>query len=375
MVAGLLVTGDATVAAAGTVTEVDGDQVWAFGHPFLGGGHLALPMARASVVAVLPSQLSSFKFFNVGEVVGALEVDRTHGVWGRLGRSVPLVPVDVEVHGRSYHFESVRHPVLLPLMVAYVTHSSYAARGRTFGEQTVGLRIEVVYAGGHEAVVEETYASVDAAARAAALSSALVAYLEGSPFTAPMVERVQVQLRAAERFERAEIVDAIADRSVVRPGETVNVRIRLRRFRGDMVERRMQIVVPRELPAGRVDVVVADGASWTAYDMQMRPLRPASFDDELQLVGRLIPSTRLVLALERREVGVVVPGGSMAAPPSVVVTLRSGLGPNLETTTHRVVHVVEEAMAVPVLGAQRIPLLVRQDGETGRSNSPAAAAP
>jgi len=45
MVAGVLVTGDATVAVGGTVTEVRGDRVWAFGHPFLGGGALEMPLA------------------------------------------------------------------------------------------------------------------------------------------------------------------------------------------------------------------------------------------------------------------------------------------------------------------------------------------
>jgi hypothetical protein len=70
-------------------------------------------------------------------------------------------------------------------------------------------------------------------------------------------------------------------------------------------------------------------------------------------------SRRLVLALERRQVGVALPGGTLSVPPSVVVQLRSGLGANLETTEYGVVARVEQEMPTVVLGAARLPLTVR----------------
>jgi hypothetical protein len=112
----------------------------------------------------------------------------------------------------------------------------------------------------------------------------------------------------------------------------------------------------------RIDIVVADGASWTAYDLQMRPGVPASFADDVALLGRLVPSTRLVVALEQRDPGVMVRGGTVAAPASVVLALRAGLGPNMATTSYRVVAMHQEEMPHPVLGAQRLTLRVRTDG-------------
>ena len=61
----------------------------------------------------------------------------------------------------------------------------------------------------------------------------------------------------------------------------------------------------------------------------MRPLQPASFDDEVRLVNSLEPSTVLIAALERSDPGMVVAGGSLSTPPSIVMQLRSALGPNL----------------------------------------------
>ena len=56
-----LVTGDLEFGATGTVTEVDGNRVYAFGHPFYGLGPTQFPMTRAYVHAVLPSLFSSIE--------------------------------------------------------------------------------------------------------------------------------------------------------------------------------------------------------------------------------------------------------------------------------------------------------------------------
>jgi hypothetical protein len=359
MVAAVMVDGDAVLAAGGTVTEIRGDQIWAFGHPFLGAGDVDMPLARARVLTVLPSQAESFKFFQVGETIGALRSDRTHGVWGELGSPASMVPVVVTVDGHEYSFRSLRHPVLMPLITSYLTQASLTARGRAFGNQTVALEIEVEYPGGLRAELSETYASGQAPQEAAAMVGAAVGYLENSPFEGPEVERVRIRLNTSERLETATVVDATPERVIVKPGEALGVRLRLRPVQGDEYTRLTEIPIPPQLPEGRVDLVVADGASWTVYDLQMRPTLPASFDDELGMFERLVPSSRVVLALERRQTGVSLEGGSVSLPPSLVVQLRSALGPNLKTWEYGVVGRVEEAMPTSVLGAQRIPLTVR----------------
>jgi hypothetical protein len=359
MVAAVMVDGDAVLAAGGTVTEIRGDQIWAFGHPFLGAGDVDMPLARARVLTVLPSQAESFKFFQVGETIGALRSDRTHGVWGELGSPASMVPVVVTVDGHEYSFRSLRHPVLMPLITSYLTQASLTARGRAFGNQTVALEIEVEYPGGLRAELSETYASGQAPQEAAAMVGAAVGYLENSPFEGPEVERVRIRLNTSERLETATVVDATPERVIVKPGEALGVRLRLRPVQGDEYTRLTEIPIPPQLPEGRVDLVVADGASWTVYDLQMRPTLPASFGDELGMFERLVPSSRVVLALERRQTGVSLEGGSVSLPPSLVVQLRSALGPNLKTWEYGVVGRVEEAMPTSVLGAQRIPLTVR----------------
>ena len=95
----------------------------------------------------------------------------------------------------------------------------------------------------------------------------------------------------------------------------------------------------------------------------MRPLQPATFSDEVRLINSLQPSTTLVAALERQDLGIAVAGGSLSAPPSVVLQLHSALGRNLETVSYAVVATDELRVPMAVSGAQRIQLTVRKGNQ------------
>ena len=359
MIAAVMVDGDVTLAAGGTVTEVRDDRLWAFGHPFLGAGSIAMPLSRAGVVAVLPNLMNSFKFFTIGEPIGAIVADLRDGIFGRLGAEAPMVPITVTVNEHRYSYRAVRHPALLPLLAGYLSQASQGVGGRSFGDQTVAVEVSVSYPGDQTATVSATVASSQASAEASAFTTAVVAYLEGSAFEGPEIESIAISLETVERLEAATILDIVPERRVVYPGDELAVHFRLRPHRGAEEVHTVKVRVPAGIPEGRVDLVGADGAAWTAYDLQMRPLRPASFADEVRLVNSLDPSTSLVAVLERRDVGVAVAGGTVSAPPSVVIQMQSALGPNLDTVAYSVVAKAEVKMPFPISGAQRIPLTVR----------------
>ena len=88
-VAAILVKGDLSAAVVGTVTYVEGDNVLAFGHPFLQTGTADLPMASAYVYAILTSQSNSVKMASPREIVGRIHQDRMAGIAGYFGRIIP----------------------------------------------------------------------------------------------------------------------------------------------------------------------------------------------------------------------------------------------------------------------------------------------
>src|SRR5205814_1710808 len=61
-----LINGDLALGATGTVTNVIGDRVYAFGHPFYNLGPTTFPMTTALVHVVLPSLMASTKIASLG---------------------------------------------------------------------------------------------------------------------------------------------------------------------------------------------------------------------------------------------------------------------------------------------------------------------
>ena len=80
-----IVSGDFNMGATGTVTEVIGNRVYAFGHPFFNLGPIAFPMTKAYIHALLPSMTSSMKISTLGDVIGTVHQDRATTIAGLTG--------------------------------------------------------------------------------------------------------------------------------------------------------------------------------------------------------------------------------------------------------------------------------------------------
>src|SRR3954465_12973761 len=105
----MLVGGDLQLGATGTVTHIDGDRVYAFGHPMYNLGPTEFPMTRAYVYTVLPSLFSSMKLSSTGEVIGTVLQDRATAIAGKLGDGPHMIPITVSLQSaraakQTFHF-------------------------------------------------------------------------------------------------------------------------------------------------------------------------------------------------------------------------------------------------------------------------------
>jgi hypothetical protein len=120
-----LMSGDLELGATGTVTEVDGDRVYAFGHPFYGLGPTQFPLTRAQVVVVLPSLSSSMKIASTGEVIGTVLQDRATTIAGTLGAGPSMIPITLNLNAergtrKTFKMAMVRDQLFTPLL-AYLS--------------------------------------------------------------------------------------------------------------------------------------------------------------------------------------------------------------------------------------------------------------
>ncbi len=89
-----LLLGELTFAGLGTISFVDGDRVYGFGHSMSDAGPVALPIIEAKVLGEISSVSAPFKFAALNPTVrGTLTEDRLPGVRGVLDDGPDLVPI------------------------------------------------------------------------------------------------------------------------------------------------------------------------------------------------------------------------------------------------------------------------------------------
>ena len=89
-----VVLGEITGGAIGTISYVDGDRVYGFGHPMDQFGSVELPIIEARVLGEISNLAAPYKFTTLNPTVrGTLTEDRRPAVRGVLGDGPELVPV------------------------------------------------------------------------------------------------------------------------------------------------------------------------------------------------------------------------------------------------------------------------------------------
>lgn len=331
-VAGLLVDGDLRLAATGTVTDLHAGEVLAFGHPFLGLGALSVPMATAEVITVMSSSFSSFKISNLGQVIGAFELDRKAGVRGHLGRTAPMIPMAIRIEGdvdREYAIRVVDLPLMAPSLVATAVLGAVDATTQIGGLQGVDLDAVLelerpAEASGGEGVslgqlrIRQSFDGEGAPFTAALHLFSFTAYLMNNDLEPLTLRSVDVTLTQHPEPRTARLVAAHSSKTLVRPGERVTLHLDLAEYRGERTRRSLDVTIPTGLPDGRYSLLVGDGVSVDAARFAVEPPAPVSLDQALRLLRSLHSRNELVVLGVFGGAGLAVAGEVLPQLPGSV---------------------------------------------------------
>jgi hypothetical protein len=314
-VAVLLVSGDAQLAATGTVSEIDGDDLLAFGHPFLGAGPVSLPMYEAEVVGVLPSRQISFKLTNPTREIGALLLDRPTGVAGRLGVHADTMPVEVEVTGESgeshlFHYQVARHPSVGPPLVYWCVQNSLSALSDLSTLNTAQMSLELDIQGEEPLKSEAAVTGLETGGALAKEVLLPLNLLTFNPGHSVRVEKTKLSL-TLRRGRQSANVDRVRVRPArPKPSDTLTVGVELLPYRSEPQWAQFSLTLPADLPEGQYVLHISDGTTAFATELSraqqrwsypgLRPIREA--------FAKRRPANTLVAVLYGRPASAVVQG-------------------------------------------------------------------
>jgi hypothetical protein len=323
------VTGDFLLGATGTVTQVDGDRVYAFGHPMYNLGPTDFPMTRAYVYTLLPSLSSSTKLASTGETIGTLLHDRPTTIAGRLGPGPRMIPVSVALTSdhapaRTFHFNVVRDQLFTPLMTSSVLANLFAAYERQFGASTFTVQGSVQVGGHGSIALDNLFSGDDAANGAASAIIGPLTALVGNDYERVDIEQIALTINSVEEDRTATLERVWIDDPRPRPGRTVPLKVLLRPHRGEDIIRTLNVEIPPNA-SGSLSLLVTDGARLTqAEQREARLPQPRSVPQLLRALNRERRNDRLYVRLLSAQPGAVVNGELLASlPPSVLAVMES----------------------------------------------------
>ena len=325
----MLVGGDLQLGATGTVTHIDGDQVYAFGHPMYNLGPTEFPMTRAYVYTVLPSLFSSMKLSSVGEVIGTVVQDRATAIGGRLGPGPRMIPVALTLESkraasRKFQFNVVNDQLLGPLMAYASVLNTLNSYERQYGATTFQIRGSARVKQ-HEAIEFNNLISGDQAAmNAAGYLIAPITYLLGNEYEKVDLEGVDITIGTTEEPKTATLERVWLDDPRPRAGKSVPLKVLFRTYRGDDIIRTLPIDIPANA-TGSLSVLVSDGARLgQAEQREARTAQPRSVDLVIKSLNKARRNNTLYVKLLGSNAGAVVNGETLSSlPPSVLGVLEA----------------------------------------------------
>jgi len=293
-----LVRGDITIAAVGTVTLIEGDKVWAFGHPLLGQGAVSFALAPAFVTAIVPSRNVPFKLADNGQrLLGTITQDRPYAISGVVDRVPNFLPVALTLNGEgggvTKRFEVTSDERFYAPLLGAATLQAFDEALEAVGAGTAELAWEIHLKGGRTVrVLEQITDPEDIAAATASLAAEPLALLAENVFAPPNAERVNLSV-SFEREERfAEIVEVLPERERLKPGGTVTAFVRLQPYRAEPEVETLRIPLPKTL-RGPVDITVRGGLEPPEEGSEEPPI--LSFAELLTALEENVQSSELVV--------------------------------------------------------------------------------
>ena len=327
-----LISGDLEIGATGTLTDVDGDKVYGFGHPFYGLGPTQFPLTRAYVHVVLPSLLVSQKIASTGEVIGTISQDRATTIAGTLGAGPAMIPIRLTLNNtergfrRTFNMAMVNDELFTPILAYMSILNTLQSYERQNGVGTYALKGSANIKNHGAIAFEDLFTGDQPSSGAASSVVGPINFLLRNAFEGVEFEGLNLEIDASEQPRSATLERAWVDSTRIKAGTTVDLKVLLRTYRGEEITKSVPVRIPANA-SGSVSIMVADAvrlSQWEARELQLQPAQTRGLPQMIRLLNDAKKNNRLYVRMVTRDGGAVVRGESLAAlPPSGLAVMEA----------------------------------------------------
>ena len=364
-----LVSGDISMAPTGTITEVVGNKVYAFGHNFTGIGPTDLPMGGGIVHAVIPGRMYAAKLTTPGAIKGAIRFDEATGVYGDIDAEAKTIGLRMSVdryndpRQRVYNCRLAVDRLRTPMMLQSAIIAAISMHGSLPPEHTLRYKGYVDIAGYGE-IAFENISSGRRYGEIASEALSIAGLLLTNPYEQIEIKDLAFDIKITPDNSRAVIRTVNISDSSVKPGETITASVLLQSYLSELSLERIDITIPRDPAPGGYEITIAGGYDYEKFIRKTASYKFMAYDAPtlVKTLGDLlsIKRDRLYIVMALPSAGVVIKRSELPHLPATKALLLSDEKRTIPTKKYEQWVANSMDVGLVVVGSQRIKITVEQ---------------
>lgn len=325
-----LIRGDINASSVGTVTYKDGNNILAFGHPFLQAGDIDFPLSGAYVYTTMANQSMSVKMASATKELGKINQDRKSAIAGVIGEFSSMIPCHIEIEGVQdaiYDFDIVRSNLFTPTLIQMAILSALLATEDQLKERIIKLELAIFIDELKSPITVNNiyYEATPVWFSIYDITQPIMELLDNR-FKPVRIEKILLKAQIIDGRKIALIENIKVNKKTVKPGDLVNVSVLLRPYMSNIVEKTINIQIPFDVVPGSKILITACSADFNHYlDMARSTGRykPANFEQLVDLIKGTESNNEAFVRVLYMGRGITYKGVSFPSLPSSLMYVMS----------------------------------------------------
>lgn len=266
-----LIEGDLNVQGVGTVTYVRSNEVFIFGHPMDEAGKVSLPISRAYIFTVIPSSYLSFKIGASSEPIGRTVYDGQNAVYCRLGEKAEMIPFTVKVNAnnltKTYNFRVADNRDYFPYLSTSSIIATILNQTGFSDDKRVKINFSIQFSKDKKSYTisnEIFYSYYPSLYNFYSLANDLNSFFSifyYNDISDMKIDKCNFEINIIPEIDYYYIDNAEIKQKNYSPGENLIVRVRLKRYKGEYVNKNITLKIPDSIRNGQYNIIIASEGS------------------------------------------------------------------------------------------------------------------
>lgn len=273
-----LVSGDITLAVSGTVTEVRDDKVYGFGHSYMGYGPVDFPMATGKVHTIVSNIYRSFKLTSMLEDVGALTMDESMAVLGRIGSKAKTIPLTIKIdryndtEKRTYNCRVVSNRLITPMLLQSAVSGAAFQLGDFPPDHMVEYKVSIDLEN-NKSIRFQNISTARGVNEIIIESAGSVALLMNNPYEEIDIESIDYDIRIIPKNIISHIWSLDLSDSNFKTGENIDIEVIIESVLTGKKKYNCSLEIPESLTPGKYNLTVCGHLDYERFLVKSEPYK------------------------------------------------------------------------------------------------------